>query len=131
SRLRQRPMHRPSTRSAPSTIAAPGSRPCGSAPAIVAARPRSTLRHISLPQSLSQPSSPPPQGCDVNESLVPFKIIDARHYHIAIEMSWKEFALAFVRLELGINVVFALLYLAMPGCVVARPSSNYSPYLWA
>jgi inward rectifier potassium channel len=48
-------------------------------------------------------------------------------YHIAIEMSWKEFALAFVGLELGINVVFALLYLAMPGCVVARPSSNYSP----
>src|ERR1700737_5295284 len=33
-------------------------------------------------------------------------------YHIAIEISWKEFALAFVGLELGINVVFALLYLA-------------------
>jgi inward rectifier potassium channel len=45
-------------------------------------------------------------------------------YHIAIELSWKEFALAFVGLELGINVVFALLYLARPGCVAnMRPGS--------
>jgi inward rectifier potassium channel len=45
-------------------------------------------------------------------------------YHIAIEMSWKEFALAFVGLELGINIVFALLYLASPGCIAnVRPGS--------
>jgi inward rectifier potassium channel len=45
-------------------------------------------------------------------------------YHIAIELSWKGFALAFVGLELGINVVFALLYLARPGCVAnMRPGS--------
>jgi inward rectifier potassium channel len=45
-------------------------------------------------------------------------------YHLAIEMSWKEFALAFAGLELGINVVFALLYLASPGSVVnMRPGS--------
>jgi len=45
-------------------------------------------------------------------------------YHIAIELSWKEFALAFAGLELGINVVFALLYLARPGCVAnMRPGS--------
>ena len=45
-------------------------------------------------------------------------------YHIAIELSWKEFALAFAGLELGINVVFALLYLASPGCIAnARPGS--------
>ena len=45
-------------------------------------------------------------------------------YHIAIELSWKEFALAFVGLELGINVVFALLYHASPGCVAnMRPGS--------
>ena len=45
-------------------------------------------------------------------------------YHIAIEMSWKEFALAFIGLELSINIVFALLYLASPGCVAnARPGS--------
>lgn len=45
-------------------------------------------------------------------------------YHIAIELSWKEFALAFLGLELGINVVFALLYLARPGCITnARPGS--------
>ena len=43
-------------------------------------------------------------------------------YHIAIELSWKEFALAFVGLELGINIAFALLYLASPGCIAnARP----------
>jgi inward rectifier potassium channel len=45
-------------------------------------------------------------------------------YHIAIELSWKEFALAFVGVELGINVVFALLYLASPRCVAnMRPGS--------
>jgi inward rectifier potassium channel len=45
-------------------------------------------------------------------------------YHIALEMSWKEFALAFLGLELGINIVFALLYLASPGCIAnARPGS--------
>jgi inward rectifier potassium channel len=45
-------------------------------------------------------------------------------YHIAIEMRWKEFVLAFLGLELGINVVFALLYLASPGCVAnVRPGS--------
>jgi len=48
-------------------------------------------------------------------------------YHIAIELSWKEFALAFAGLELGINVVFALLYLARPGCVAnMRPGSSQS-----
>jgi inward rectifier potassium channel len=45
-------------------------------------------------------------------------------YHIAVEMSWKEFALAFVGLEFGINFVFALLYLACPGCIAnMRPGS--------
>jgi inward rectifier potassium channel len=45
-------------------------------------------------------------------------------YHIAIELSWKEFALAFIGLEVGINIVFALLYLASPGCIAnARPGS--------
>src|SRR5450631_1051270 len=38
-------------------------------------------------------------------------------YHIAIELSWKGFALAFIGLELGINILFALLYLASPGCI--------------
>ena len=45
-------------------------------------------------------------------------------YHIAIELSWKGFALAFAGLELAINVVFALLYLASPGSVAnMRPGS--------
>jgi inward rectifier potassium channel len=45
-------------------------------------------------------------------------------YHLAIEMSWKEFALAFAGLEFGINVLFALLYLASPGSVAnMRPGS--------
>ena len=46
-------------------------------------------------------------------------------YHIAIELSWKEFAPAFIGLELGINTVFALLYLASPGCIAnARAGSS-------
>ena len=49
-------------------------------------------------------------------------------YHIAIEMSWKEFALAFLGLELGINIVFALLYLASPGCIAnARLEQAVAP----
>lgn len=45
-------------------------------------------------------------------------------YHIAVEMSWKEFALAFLGLELCINITFALLYLLRPGCITnARPGS--------
>jgi inward rectifier potassium channel len=45
-------------------------------------------------------------------------------YHIAIDLSWKGFALAFAGLELGTNVVFASLYLASPGCVAnIRPGS--------
>ena len=45
-------------------------------------------------------------------------------YHIAIEMSWKEFELAFVGLELSINIAFALLYIASPGCIAnMRPGS--------
>jgi inward rectifier potassium channel len=45
-------------------------------------------------------------------------------YHIAIEMSWEEFALAFLGLELGINISFAMLYLASPGCIAnMRPCS--------
>ncbi len=45
-------------------------------------------------------------------------------YHIALSMSWKGFALAFVGFELGLNIVFALLYLAQPGCIAnARPDA--------
>ena len=45
-------------------------------------------------------------------------------YHFAVELSWKEFALAFLGLELGVNGVFALLYLASPGCIAnMRPGS--------
>jgi inward rectifier potassium channel len=45
-------------------------------------------------------------------------------YHFAIELSWKEFALVFLGLELGINIAFALLYLASPGCIAnMRPGS--------
>ena len=45
-------------------------------------------------------------------------------YHFAIGLSWKEFALAFLAAELCINIVFALLYLASPGCIAnARPGS--------
>ena len=47
-------------------------------------------------------------------------------YHIAIELSWKEFALAFIGLELGINTVFALLYLASPGCIANARAGSFS-----
>jgi inward rectifier potassium channel len=45
-------------------------------------------------------------------------------YHIALSMSWRGFVFAFVGLELCINLVFALLYFANPGCITgARPGS--------
>jgi inward rectifier potassium channel len=47
-------------------------------------------------------------------------------YHIAIELSWKEFALAFIGLELGVNTAFALLYLASPGCIANARAGSFS-----
>ncbi len=47
-------------------------------------------------------------------------------YHIAIELSWKGFALAFIGLELGIDTVFALLYLASPGCIANARAGSFS-----
>jgi len=45
-------------------------------------------------------------------------------YHLALEMSWKQFAAAFLCVELGINIFFASLYVAVPGCVAnARPGA--------
>ncbi|WOJ88696.1 ion channel [Methylocapsa polymorpha] len=45
-------------------------------------------------------------------------------YHIAVELSWKGFALAFIAIEFSINIIFASLYLASPGCIAnARPGS--------
>lgn len=43
-------------------------------------------------------------------------------YHLALSLSWPQFALAFLLLNLAINLVFALLYLLQPGCIAnARP----------
>jgi inward rectifier potassium channel len=45
-------------------------------------------------------------------------------YHFAIELSWKEFALAFLAAEFSINTIFALLYFASPSCIAnMRPGS--------
>lgn len=50
-------------------------------------------------------------------------------YHIAIDLSWRDFALAFVGAELAINTVFALFYLASPGCIAnARPGSFFDAF---
>lgn len=43
-------------------------------------------------------------------------------YHLAISLGWGQFALLFLVLNLAINIVFAGLYLAVPGCISnARP----------
>lgn len=43
-------------------------------------------------------------------------------YHLAIELSWRGFALVFIGAAISLNVIFALLYLASPGCIAnARP----------
>jgi inward rectifier potassium channel len=45
-------------------------------------------------------------------------------YHIAVTLSWPRFFLAFLAVDLAINLVFALLYLAGPGGIAnARPGS--------
>jgi inward rectifier potassium channel len=45
-------------------------------------------------------------------------------YHIAIDLSWNGFALAFIGAEIGINLVFGFLYLISPGCIAnLRPGS--------
>ncbi len=43
-------------------------------------------------------------------------------YHFALSLTWPRFALAFLLLNLGINVLFAALYLLQPGSIAnARP----------
>ena len=43
-------------------------------------------------------------------------------YHFALSLTWPRFALAFLVLNLGINVLFAALYLLQPGAIAnARP----------
>jgi inward rectifier potassium channel len=45
-------------------------------------------------------------------------------YHFAISLSWPRFALLFLVLNLAINMVFAALYLLVPGCIAnARPGA--------
>ncbi|MBN9511360.1 MAG: ATP-sensitive inward rectifier potassium channel 10 [Alphaproteobacteria bacterium] len=45
-------------------------------------------------------------------------------YHFAIALSWPKFALLFLCLNLAINVVFALLYIAQPGAIAnAHPGA--------
>lgn len=45
-------------------------------------------------------------------------------YHVAIDLSWKEFGLLFIGAEITINLVFAFLYMINPGCIAnARPGS--------
>ncbi len=45
-------------------------------------------------------------------------------YHIAIDLSWRGFALSFIAIDLCINIFFATLYFASPGCIAnARPGS--------
>jgi inward rectifier potassium channel len=45
-------------------------------------------------------------------------------YHFAIALSWPKFALLFLCLNLAINVLFALLYIAQPGSIAnARPGA--------
>lgn len=45
-------------------------------------------------------------------------------YHLAVRISWPRFMALFLALNLGINVVFALLYLLQPGSIAnARPGS--------
>jgi inward rectifier potassium channel len=43
-------------------------------------------------------------------------------YHVAIDLSWREFGLLFIGAEIAINLVFAFLYMIRPGCIAnARP----------
>ena len=45
-------------------------------------------------------------------------------YHIALALSWPKFICLLFGVDLAINVVFALAYLAQPGCIAnARPGS--------
>lgn len=45
-------------------------------------------------------------------------------YHLALSLSWPQFALAFLALNLAINLLFATLYLLQPGCIAnARPGA--------
>lgn len=53
-------------------------------------------------------------------------------YHIAISLRWPSFLAVFVVLELGINFLFAALYLAQPGSIAnARPGSYSDAFFFS
>lgn len=53
-------------------------------------------------------------------------------YHIAIDLSWKGFALAFLAAEVAINLIFAGLYFVAPGCIAnARPGSFFDVFFFS
>jgi inward rectifier potassium channel len=45
-------------------------------------------------------------------------------YHLAIMLSWPQFFAMLVAIYLGINLVFALLYAAVPGCIANVPPGS-------
>jgi inward rectifier potassium channel len=46
-------------------------------------------------------------------------------YHLAVTLSWPHFFLALLVVDLAINVVFALLYMAVPGSIVNARDYNF------
>jgi inward rectifier potassium channel len=46
-------------------------------------------------------------------------------YHLAVALSWPQFLLAFIGLELAINLVFAILYAVQPGSIANAAPGSY------
>lgn len=53
-------------------------------------------------------------------------------YYMAVTLRWPAFFLAFLAVELVLNIVFALLYAAMPGCIAnAAPGSVVDAFFFS
>ena len=45
-------------------------------------------------------------------------------YHLLVELNWWQFVAAFVAVELAVNLLFAALYMLVPGCIANLPPGS-------
>ena len=65
----------------------------------------------------------PPTYTIARTGLVRFDLRDP--YHLAVRISWPRFALLFLGLNLAINLIFATLYLLVPGSIANAQPGNF------
>ena len=78
-----------------------------------------------LPDPRAEPRLTPPGSTQdfVRKGLARVDVHDP--YYFAISLNWPQFGLLFLTAELGLNVVFAVLYLVQPGSIANEPRPGF------